>query len=132
MQPPEDPLPSPEPPVLVPSPRHPQGSAFWNADQPEFGFQQLGLIPFTPKAGHAPPTLPPGSCGPEQLAASLPHLCTRPLERRNTTKGGWAVTSGQWDLGWEAPQEGRQGGADRQGAKCNFRQNHSPTGGSLG
>lgn len=44
----------------------PKGSAFWNADQPELGFQQLGLIPFTLKAGHAPPpNSAPSSCGPE-------------------------------------------------------------------
>lgn len=91
-----------------------------------------GPHPLHPKGWTCPRNSAHGSCGPEQLAASLPHLCTRPLERRNTTKGGWAVTSGQWDLGWGAPQEGRRGGADRQRAKCNFRQNHSPTGGSLG
>lgn len=42
---------------------------------------------------------------------------------------GWTVDSGTWGGG---PRGGRQGGADREWAKLNLRQNHSPAGGSLG
>lgn len=58
-------------------------------NHPEVGFQQLGFIPFTPKAGHALRTLPPAAvaqrCWPPRSLTSPP----LPLERRNTTKGAW-------------------------------------------
>lgn len=75
---PEDPTPPSERPVSSALPL-PSLKALLSGmqSQLELGFQQLGLITFTPKAGHAPNSAP-SSCGPELLAASAPHLTTHP------------------------------------------------------
>lgn len=102
-------------------------------NQPEVGFRQLGLIPFTQRLDMPPSALPPAAvaqnCWPPHSLASPP----LPSESRNTTKGGWAVASGQWDLGGESGpgQEGRVG-ADRERAKRDLRQNHGPASSALG
>lgn len=69
-------------------------------NQPEVGFQQLGLIPFTPKAGPAPTNSAPSSCGQDSRPphSSPPHPC--PWRGETPPRGGgWAVTHRQWDLG---------------------------------
>lgn len=57
-------------------------------NQPEVGFQQLGLVPFTQRLDMPPSTLPaPSSCGPELLAASLPHLFASALREEKYHQG---------------------------------------------
>lgn len=116
-----------------PPPAIPKGSALWNAESARGRIPAAGPHPLHPKAGHAPPTLPPAAV---VQNCWLPHSLTSPplpSQRGNTTKRGWAVASGQWDLGGESGpgQEGRVG-ADREWAKSDLRQNHSPASSSLG
>lgn len=106
-------LPSPEPPVSSTLPQlSPKALLSGMQTQPEVGFQQLGLILFTPKAGHASPPLSPAAVAQD---CWLPHSLTSPplpLERRNATKG--AAASGQWARGGVGPGEkGRRGGRQR-------------------
>lgn len=65
----------------------------------EGGLQQLGLIPFTPKARYAPPpNSAPNSCGPGLLASLLPHFLTLALRKEKYHQDrvwGGAVTSSQ-------------------------------------
>lgn len=60
-----------------------------------------------------PPTLPPAAVA---QSSWLPHSLTSPpgpWRGEIPPRGGWAVTSGQWDLGWGAPRkEGRVGPTD--------------------
>lgn len=93
--------PSPEPPVsrTLPQPS-PKALLSGMQNQLEVGFQQLGLIPFTPKAGPAPTNSAPSSCGQDSWPphSSPPHPC--PWRGETPPRGGgWAVTRRQWDLG---------------------------------
>lgn len=112
-------LPSPEPPVsnALPQPS-PKALLSGMQNQPEVGFQQLGLIPFTPKAGHAPSTLPPAAVAQD---CCLPHSLTSPplpLERRNTTKAGEGglslVHCGTWLWWGELSRVEGQGGGQTE------------------
>lgn len=102
-----------------PPPAIPKGSALWNAESARGRIPAAGPHPLHPKAGHAPLSPAPSSCGPELLAASLPRLPTSALREQKHHQGGLGCRQRTVGPGGRVrSRAGRQGGGRQRAGQA--------------